>query len=126
MERYCDSGCRDPTQATACLVIVLVRSIQIKSAVLRRSEENNLVKWKGNFAPTDQNDQTGHSGPCSFKFRSDQTEMVHSIGCTNQNFLNFGLNGKRPLNYWKCVSNFPSPDWHIGDGFLNFSIMELS
>ena len=38
--------------------------------------------------------------------------MVHSNGCTNRNFRNFGLNGKGPLNYWKCVSNFPSPDWH--------------
>ena len=28
MERYCDSGCTDPTQTTARLVIVLVRSIQ--------------------------------------------------------------------------------------------------
>ena len=58
MERYCDSGCTDPTQATARLVIVLVRSIQKcgterseenKSAVLRRSEEINLVKWKRTF-----------------------------------------------------------------------------
>ena len=67
---------------------------------------------KGHFVPTDQNDQTGQSGPCTFKFRSDQTEMVHSIGCTNRNFRNFGFDGKCPLNYWKCVSNFPSPDWH--------------
>ena len=29
-------------------------------------------------------------------FRSDQTEMVRSIWCTNRNFRNFGLNGKRP------------------------------
>ena len=29
-------------------------------------------------------------------FRSDQTEMVRSILCTNRNFRNFGLNGKRP------------------------------
>ena len=72
------------------------------------------VWWngKGHFVPTDQNDQTGQSGPCTFKFRSDQTEMVHSIGCSNRNFRNFRLNWKRPLNYWKCVSTFPSPDWH--------------
>ena len=29
-------------------------------------------------------------------FRSDQTVMVRSIWCTNRNFRNFGLNGKRP------------------------------
>ena len=51
---------------------------------------------KGHFVPTDQNDQTGQSGPCTFKFRSNQTEMVHSIGCTNRNFRNFGLNWKLP------------------------------
>ena len=28
-------------------------------------------------------------------FRSDQTKMVRSIWCTNRNFRNFGLNGKR-------------------------------
>ena len=36
-------------------------------------------------------------------FRSDQTEMVHSINfdvqCTNQNFWNFGLNGKRAPDF---------------------------
>ena len=30
-------------------------------------------------------------------FRSDQTEMVRSIWCTNRNFQNFGVNGKRPM-----------------------------
>ena len=29
-------------------------------------------------------------------FRSDQTEMVRSIWCSNRNYRNFGLNGKRP------------------------------
>ena len=41
-------------------------------------------------------------------FRSDQTEMVRSIWCTNRNYRNFGLNGKRLsfptsmswYNYW--------------------------
>ena len=51
---------------------------------------------KGHFVPTHQNDQTGQSGPCTFKLRSNQTEMVHPIGCTNRNFRNFGLNGKLP------------------------------
>ena len=38
------SGCTDPTQATACLVIVLVSRIQ-KSG----TEDNNFVKLKGTF-----------------------------------------------------------------------------
>ena len=41
------------------------------------------------FSPTDQNDQTSQRGPM-------QTEMVHSIWCTNRNVRNFGLNGKHP------------------------------
>ena len=44
--------------------------------------------------------------------RSEQTKAVRSIGCTNQNFRNFGSIRKCPMNYWKCVSSFPSPDWH--------------
>ena len=46
---------------------------------LRRTIWSN---GKGHFVPTHQNDQTGQSGPCTFKFRSDQTELVHSNGCT--------------------------------------------
>ena len=38
------SGCTDPTQATACLVIVLASRIQ-----KRGTGDNNLVKWKGTF-----------------------------------------------------------------------------
>ena len=55
---------------------------------------------------------TGQSGPCTFKFRSEQTKAVRSIGCTNQNFRNFGSIRKCPMNYWKYVSSFPSTDWH--------------
>ena len=53
------SGCTGLTQATAHLVIVLVR-IQ-KSG----TGYNNFVKWKGTFHPTDQDNQTGQSGPPS-------------------------------------------------------------
>ena len=35
-------------------------------------------------------------------FRSDQTEMVRSIWCTNRNYRNFGLNGKRPKSFLFC------------------------
>ena len=38
------SGCMDPTQATARLVIVLVSRIQKSS-----TGDNNFVKWKGTF-----------------------------------------------------------------------------
>ena len=54
-------------------------------------------------------------------FRSDQTQMVRSIWCTNRNFRNLGLNGKRPWIGW---SKFPtrydqsealsrSGQWHV-------------
>ena len=54
MERYSDSGCTDPTQATARWVIVLVTRIQ-KSG----TGDNNLVKWKGTFR-SDQPKWTMH------------------------------------------------------------------
>ena len=38
------SGCTDPTQATPCLVIILVSRIQKSS-----TGDNNFVKWKGTF-----------------------------------------------------------------------------
>ena len=38
-----------------------------------------------------------HLQSWSRTFRSDQTEMIRSIWCTNRIFRNFGLNGKRPL-----------------------------
>ena len=37
-----------------------------------------------------------HLQSWSWIFRSDQTEMVRSIWCTNRNVRNFGLNGKHP------------------------------
>ena len=52
------SACRDPTQATTCLV--LVSSIQ-KSG----TGDSNFVKWKGTFHLIDQDNQTGQSGPPS-------------------------------------------------------------
>ena len=49
-----------------------------------------------------------HRQRWSLIFRSDQTEMVRSIWCTNLNYRNFGLNGKRPLALeyllWKNVN----------------------
>ena len=54
------SGCTDPTQATMCLVIVLLSRIQKSS-----TGDNNFVKWKGLFGLTDRNDRTSQSGPPS-------------------------------------------------------------
>ena len=94
MERYCDSGCTDPTQTIARLVIVLVRSIQKCGTEEIWGEQFGQMERDISFRPTKMT--TGQSGPCTFKFRSNQTEMVHSTGCTNRNFRNFGLNGKLP------------------------------
>ena len=83
------------TQATERLVVVLVSRIQKSSA-----RDNNFVKGKGEFGPTDGNDQTGQSGPLkswSKILRSDRTEMVRSINLiSKRNFRKFGMNGKRP------------------------------
>ena len=53
------SGCTDPSQATARLVIVLVSRIQ-KSG----TGDNNFVKLKRDIS-VDRNDQTDHRGPPS-------------------------------------------------------------
>ena len=54
------SGCTDPTQATARLVIVHESRIQ-KSG----TANNNFVSWKGHFSPTNRDNRTGQSGPPS-------------------------------------------------------------
>ena len=54
------SGCIDPTQATARLVIVAVSRIQ-KSG----TGDDNFVKWKGTFRPIDRDNRTDQSGPPS-------------------------------------------------------------
>ena len=89
------SGCSDPTQATARLVIVLVSRIQ-KSG----TGDINFFKSKKTFnsvrpTPIAGPIKVDHLQSCSQIFRSDQTQMVRSISCTNRNFGNFGLNGKR-------------------------------
>ena len=88
-------ACTNPIQATKRLVVVLVSRIQKSSA-----RDNNFVKGKGEFGPTDRNDQTGQSGPLqrwSKILRSDRTKMVRSINLiSKRNFRNFGMNGKRP------------------------------
>ena len=66
MERYI-SGCLDPTQATALLVIVLVSRMQTS-----RTGDNNFVIWKVTVRPT-LNERTGQI------FRSDRAKMVRSF-----------------------------------------------
>ena len=56
-----------------------------------------LSNEKGHFGPSDQPTEmtrpvkVDHLQSWSWIFRSDQTEMVRSIWCTNGNFRNFGL-----------------------------------
>ena len=87
--------CTNPTQATEHLVVVLVSRIQKGSA-----RDNNFFKGKGEFGPTDRNDQTGQSGSLqrwSKILRSDRTKMVPAINLiSKRNFRKFGMNGKRP------------------------------
>ena len=77
MEGYCDSGCTDPTQATARLVI-LVSRIQ-KSG----TGDNSLVKWKGAFR-SDRSKWTMHlqipvganqSGPIHWRYQPKLQEF---------------------------------------------------
>ena len=51
---------------------------------------------------TNRDNRTGQRGPPS-KLVPYIPEMVRSIWCTIQNFRNFGLNGKSPLNPHYCV-----------------------
>ena len=87
------SGCTDPNQGTARLVIVLVSRIQ-KSG----TGDNNSVK-------SDRNHRIGdhllRCGPPSKVFPNipvgpNRNSPFHLI--SNRNFRNFGLNGKRPWN----------------------------
>ena len=65
------SGCTDPTQASAWDISVR------PTEMTRPVTVDHLQSW-------------------SRIFRSDQTEMVRFIWCTNRNYRNIGLNGKRP------------------------------
>ena len=70
--------------------------------------DNNFGNGKGHFGPTDRPTEmtrlvtVDHLQSWSRIFRSDQTEMVRSIWCTNRNYRNFGLNGKRPKSFLFC------------------------
>ena len=53
--------------------------------------------------------QLDHLQSWSRIFRSDQTEKVRSIWCTNRNYRNFGLNGKRPPKMCHRTSTTNNP-----------------
>ena len=74
------SGCTDPTKATARLVNVLVLYRRQKKG----SWDNNFVKWKR--TEITRPIKVNHLQSKSRIFRSDQTEMVRPIWCTDQNF----------------------------------------
>ena len=87
------SGCTDPTQATARLVIVLVTRIQ------KSGTGNNFVKRKGTFR-SDRPKCPDRSLWTTFKAGPEY----------NRNFRNFGLNGKRPESrVCKTVTNSLNP-----------------
>ena len=92
--RAVHSGWTDPTQATARLVIVLVSRIQKSGSGQQFCQMERDIS----VPPTEMTRlvKVDHLQSWSRIFRSDQTEMVRSIWCTNRNFRNFGLNGKRP------------------------------
>ena len=108
------SSCTDPTQATARLVIVFVSRIQNSG-----TGDNNFVKWKRTFRsdrPTEMTRPVKVDNVQNWSriFRSNQTEMVRSIWCTNRNFRNFGLNRKRPrrLTSTDVRAAATSESWH--------------
>ena len=56
-----------------------------------------LSNGKGHFGPTDRDNRTTHSGPPSKLVPNILVGPNRNGWCTNRNFRNFGLNGRRPL-----------------------------
>ena len=101
-----NTGYTYPTQATACLVIVLLRRMQ-KSGI---GETNwQIVKWKGTWSNrlkwVDQSEWTSFKGGPKYSGRTGP-KMVRSISLiiSNRNFQNFGLNRKRSVSPISCKS----------------------
>jgi len=76
------SGCKDPTKATARLIIVFVSRIQ-------KSGTGNNNHGRGHFGPNDRNDTNGQSGP-QISVGPNRNGPFHLI--SNRNFQDFGLN----------------------------------
>ena len=89
------SRCTDLTQATARLVIC-----SCKHDTKERCWGQQFCQVKREISgwPTEMTRPVKVDDLQSWSriFWSDQTEMVRSVRCTDQNFRNFGLNGKRP------------------------------
>ena len=98
------------TQKNFKLNLVLVLVLESKGLYCSCKQDTKERQWRQQFCQMERDilvHQTEITRPVkedhlqswSRIFRSDQTEMVHSINflmyqCTNQNFWNFGLNGK--------------------------------
>ena len=97
---------------SACSVIVLVSRKQKSS-----TGDNNFVKRKGTFQSNwlkwpDQSKRTTFKAGPEYSSRTKPKESVPLIfWCTNQNFWNFGLNGKSPS--FSVFRNFQVSCWKM-------------
>ena len=96
---------------SACSVIVLVSRKQKSS-----TGDNNFVKRKGTFQSNwlkwpDQSKRTTFKAGPEYSSRTKPKESVPLFWCTNQNFWNFGLNGKSPS--FSVFRNFQVSCWKM-------------
>ena len=125
MERYCDSGCTDPTQTTARLVIVLVRSIQKCGTEEIWGKQFGQMERAISFRPTKMTRpvKVDHA-----PLNSGRTKPKWSIPLD----VPIGISeilGLMESAHWITGNAFRvslHPIGTIGDGFLNFSIMARS
>ena len=146
------SGCIDLTQATARLVIVLVSttkerywgqqwmerdiSIRLNYQLLlgKMSAHSSPRRKMAEIEPTFRSDRPKPKWPdrsnwTTFKGGPEhsgrtKTEMVRSIWCTNRNFRNSGLNGKRPKNSYHSAPLFPK-EMTLSGEFTRWSLWGL-
>ena len=120
MEQLVHSGCTDPAQATVHLVIVDVLVSRIQKS--RTTGTTILTNGKGHFGPTKWDNWTGRYGT-TFKAGPEYSivplncNTVHSILCTNRNFLEFWVEvtecaQPNPFNYLFIAL-------YINDSWLN-------
>ena len=125
MERYCDSGCTDPTQNNARLVIVLVRSIQKCGTEEVWGEQFGEMERDISFRPTKMTRpvKVDHA-PSNF----GRTKPKWSIPLAVPTEIS-GILGWIESAHWITGNAFRlslHPIGTIGDNFLNFSIMARS
>ena len=78
--------------------------------------DNNFVKRKGTFQSNwlkwpDQSKRTTFKAGPEYSSRTKPKEYVPLFWCTNQNFWNFGLNGKSPS--FSVFRNFQVSCWKM-------------